>query len=42
MIEAFPSAVHNQQSVDIPDSVTDALARALGQTILENDNDDLL
>ncbi len=42
MIEAFPSAVHNQQSVCIPDSVIDALVRALGNSILGNDNDDLL
>jgi len=37
MIEALPSADHVEQSVDIPDSVTDALVGALAHTVLEND-----
>ena len=37
MIEALPSADHVEQSVDIPDSVTDALVGALAHTVLNDD-----
>jgi hypothetical protein len=37
MIEALPSADHIEQSVDISDSITDALVGALAHTVLNDD-----